>query len=299
MVEVWFFYVVLSVIIWGLNVIVDKIALTKHLSAYSYGLVYTPAKFAALLLILIFVPINFGSIYFLLTFIAAILATAGYFTYAYAMKREEASRIYSLGSLYPAVVAVLAAIFLSEIFQVKSYLGIILMTFGAILISYTRNSIRKTIPIIIIAAAIATNFFYAVEQVMSKMSLGSFTIWQFMGSYLMGNVFASVVPFVIPKFRKTMISEVKKLKIGMMSLIQISSSFWILAVVLFFYAASIGPLTLVSALSITAPLVVLLTTFLVSKFWPRVLREQIDRETLGLKLLAVALIFLGTYLIVV
>jgi positive regulator of sigma E activity len=68
-------------------------------------------------------------------------------------------------------------------------------------------------------------------------------------------------------------------------------------IVLFFFAASLGPITLVSAISITIPLVVLLFATVISRLWPKVLAEEIDAKTMGLKVLAIALIVVGIYLI--
>lgn len=299
MVEVWFFYIITSVIFWGLNAIIDKVVLTKHLNAFSYSIAYIPARLIVLVGILLFVPINFNSNFFYLAFAAGILSVCGYYLYAFAMKREEASRISALTSLYPAFVAVLAAVFLNEIFSIKSYAGILLVILGAVLISYRRKTgnAQKMIPFAIILIVIGTNGFYGIEQTISKISLNYYQFWQFFAIYSISSLLMTFPPLVIPHFRNSFVKELMGLKRNMIFLLLFSSTIWILGVALFFYSASLGPVTLVSTLSITSPFLTLLFTIALSKFWPKILKEEIDRKTVALKLFSIALIFLGTYLI--
>jgi|SRR3989344_3788146 len=299
MVEVWFFYILAAVAIFGFNAIVDKIILTRHLNSFSYLVTGIPSKLAYMVAIMLFVPIDFNSPYFRLAFIAGALGVIGYYLYAFAMKREEASRISALTSLYPVFVAILAAIFLKEIFSIQSYVGIILMIFGATLISYKRGKFYKLIPFAVIFIAVAANIFWGVEQVISKISLNSYAFWQFNAAYLMGILFMTIPSLGVPHFRKNLVKEFKKLNRNTILLLAFSTAIWFVGIVLFFYAATLGPITLVSTLSITAPFAVLLFTILLSVFWPKILKEEIDRKTVTLKLFAIVLIFLGTYLIVV
>jgi drug/metabolite transporter (DMT)-like permease len=299
MVEVWFFYIISAVVIFGFNAIVDKIILTKHLNSFSYLVAGVPAKLAYIVGIVFFVPIDFNSFLFYLSFAAGALGVLGYYAYAFAMKREEASRISALTSLYPVFVAILAAIFIYEIFSITTYAGIVLMVLGATLISYKRTKFYRLIPAVVIVIAVLANVFWGIEQVMSKIVLQSYQFWEFSAAYMMGVIFMTIPSLAVPHFRKNLIKEFKKLPRNTILLITFSSSIWFIGIALFFYSVSLGPITLVSTLSITSPFAVLLLTLLLSKFWPKILKEEIDRKTVTLKLLAIVLIFLGTYLIVV
>jgi len=299
MVEVWFFYIISAISIWGFNAIVDKIILTKYLNSFSYLITGIPAKLMLLVGILIFAPMDYSSPAFYFAFASGVLGVVGYYAYAFAMKREEASRIAALTSLYPAFVAILAAIFLNEIFSIKSYAGIMLMIFGATLISYKKGKFYKLVPLAVVIIAVVANIFWAIEQTASKISLNSYGFWQFFAGYMMGTLFMTAPSLIIPHFRNNFVKELKKLKRNVVLLLIFSSAIWAIGIILFFYSASLGPITLVSALSIIAPFAVLLYTIVVTKIWPKILKEEIDRKTLALKLFAIALIFLGTYLITV
>src|SRR3989344_1408384 len=58
MVEVWFFYILAAVAIFGFNAIVDKIILTRHLNSFSYLVTGIPSKLAYMVAIMLFVPID-------------------------------------------------------------------------------------------------------------------------------------------------------------------------------------------------------------------------------------------------
>jgi len=299
MVEVWFLYVISAVLIWGINSIVDKVMLTKYLNSFSYLLLFIPASVILLIGTLLFVPINFNPTPFYFAFFGGAIAVIGYYLYAIVMKKEEASRVAALTSLYPAFVAVLAAFIVNELFSLQTYVGIAIMILGAVLISYKRVSLKKMIPLTIILIIIGTNFAYAFEQTISKFSLEFYTLWQFFAIYTAGRIFMVLPSMAVPSFCKNFVRELKSLNRNIYILLAFSSTFWLLGVIFFFYAASLGPITLVSTISITSPFVTLLAVLVISKFWPKILKEEIDRKTVSLKLVAIVLIFLGTYLIVV
>ena len=299
MVELWFFYVFSAMLIWGFNAIIDKFILTKHLNAFSYLVAYIPAGLVVLAGILLSVPIDFNSISYYLAFFAGMISVVGYYLYSFAMKKEEVSRISALSCLYPAFVAVFAGLILKEIFSLRSYMGIALMILGAILISYKRSSLKKTIPIIVILMIIGTNFAYGFEQTISKLSLQHFSFLQFFAAYLIGKSFTVIPSLAVPSFRRNLIGEFRRLRKSIILLLAFSSSFWLLGAIFFFYAASLGPITFVSTISILSPFITLFVAVFFTRFLPKILKEEIDSKTFSLKLFSIILIVFGTYLITV
>ncbi|TAL47594.1 hypothetical protein EPN87_02455 [archaeon] len=298
MAEVWLFYIISAVVLWAVTTIIDKIALTKHVNAFSYLVTYTPLKIIIIVGVLLFSGIN-STLPHLLAFLAGVIAVFGYYAYAYAMKGEEASRIAGLTSLYPAVVAVLAAIFINEVFPLKSYLGIAMMIIGTILISQKSSKIHKMIPFAIVTIALISSLIYGIEQIMSKISLGSIDTWPFLASYFIGNLTATLLSLSVPYFRNNLVKELRSLNKRTFMMLESASVGWTTAIIFFFYAASLGPITLVSTIGITTPLAVLLLAIALSKFWPNVFKEEIDHRTLAFKFFGIAFVSIGTWLILV
>jgi drug/metabolite transporter (DMT)-like permease len=298
MFEVWFLYAFSSVIISGFTTIIDKLMLAKRLSSFSYFVTFVPPTFVFSICVLLFFPINLFSIPSLIALAAGLISGGAYFLYAIAMRKEEASRISALTSLSPAFVAVLAVFLVNEIFSAKSYIGIFLMILGAALISYKRNNVKKIIPISLILLLIATNFAYSLDNVFAKISLEAMSFWPFLMMFMFGRFVAVIPGFAITSARRTFFSEIKKLKRNFGFALAVGSISWTVAIIFFFYAASLGPITLVSTINIISPLFTLVFATLLSKHFPKILKEEIDRETLALKFFAVLLIFIGTYLII-
>src|SRR3972149_10655658 len=115
MAEIWLLYAFSAMIIWGFIPIVDKFVLTKHLSSYSYCIISLPVTIAVIVGILLLMHANLTISF--IPMVAGIIAVDGYYLYAYAMRREEASRIVALTSLYPVFVAALAALLIHESFS--------------------------------------------------------------------------------------------------------------------------------------------------------------------------------------
>ena len=298
MLEVWFLYALSSVALFGFTPIVDKLVLAKRLSSFSYFVTFVPAALVFPICVLFFFPANLFSVPSLIALAAGLMSCGGYFLYAIAMRKEEASRISALTSLSPAFVVVLAVFLVNEIFSAKSYIGIFLMILGAVLISYKRNNVKEMIPISLILILIGTNFSYSLDQVFSKISLDEMSFWPFLMMFMCGRFLAVIPGFAITPTRRKFFSEVKKLKRNFALTVAAGSISWTIAIILFFYAASLGPITLVSTINIMSPLFTLAFATLVSKYLPKILDEEIDRRTLSLKLFAVLLMFLGTYLII-
>ena len=299
MFEVWFLYALVSVIFFGFTTIVDKLMLQKRLSSFSYFVSFAPPALVFSICVLFFLPTNVFSIPSGIAFVAGLISAAGYFFYVVSIRKEEASRIAALTSLAPAFVAVLAVFLVDEIFSAKSYMGITLMVLGSVLISYKRNHVKKMIPLSLIVILIAANFSYGLDQTLSKISLNQVSFWSFLMMFMFGKFVVAFPGLAIPSIRRKFSSEVKKLGRNLALTLASGSIMWNLGIIFFFYAASLGPITIVSTTGLISPLFTLFFAILITKYLPKVLEEEIDRKTVTLKLVAIVLIVFGTYLIIV
>jgi hypothetical protein len=72
---------------------------------------------------------------------------------------------------------------------------------------------------------------------------------------------------------------------------------YLVAVLSFFYAISIGMISLVYAVVSTQPFFIFIYMLLMTKLAPKIVKEEIDKSTIILKLVAIFLIFFGSWLI--
>ncbi len=297
MLEDWFSYALVSAIFFGFTTIVDKLMLEKRLSSFSYLISYAPPALTFSIWVLLDYPVRL-SIPYAIGFVAGLLSAGGYFLYVISIRKEEASRIAALTSLSPAFVAVLAFFLVNEIFSAQSYIGIVLMILGSALISFKRNHVKKMIPASLIAILIATNFSYGLDQTLSKISIDQISFLPFLMMFMFGRFAIAITGLAISSVRRKFVSEIKKLGTNFTLTLASGSIMWSLGAIFLFYAASIGPITLVSTTGLISPLCTLLFAILITKYLPKVLEEEIDGKTVALKLVAIIMIFIGTYLVI-
>jgi hypothetical protein len=94
-----------------------------------------------------------------------------------------------------------------------------------------------------------------------------------------------------------MISTVKKHGKKVVALMSLAETLNLVAVLFLTIAASIGFVSLVSALSSIQPLFVLLFIVILSIFTPKILKEEIGKKTLLLKFIAIVLMITGAILV--
>jgi hypothetical protein len=71
----------------------------------------------------------------------------------------------------------------------------------------------------------------------------------------------------------------------------------VIAIFIFTIATSLGPVTLVNSIGALQPLFVLMMTLLFSMFLPHIMKEEIDRHTIFMKVIAIALLIVGSVLV--
>ena len=296
MLETWFLYSLASATLFGLITIVDKLILEKRLSSFSYLISFALPAVVFCIYVSLSFPTHILPIPYTLAFVAGLTSAGGYFGYALSIRKEEASRIAALTSLAPVFVAVLAFFLANEIFSLKSYAGIILMIIGSALISYKRNNVKRIIPLSLALVLVLTNFSYSLAQTFSKISLNQISFWPFLMVFMLGRSTPAILGLGVPSIRNRFRAETRDLGRNFTLTLISGSVMWSLDLALFFYAASLGPITLVSTTLLTSPLFTLFFAILATKYL-RVLEEQIDRRTIALKFVAITLIVFGTYLI--
>jgi drug/metabolite transporter (DMT)-like permease len=172
------------------------------------------------------------------------------------------------------------------------------MILGAALISYKRTNVKRIIPLWLILALIATNFAFSMDQVLSKMSLDAISFWPFLMMFMFGRSIIVFLGLALPTERRKLGSEVRELGRNFTLAFVSGSILWNLQLIFLFYAASLGPITLVSTTALLSPFFILLFAIIITKYRPNILKEEIDRRTVVMKLIAIVLIFVGTNLII-
>ena len=292
----WVILSISAALCWAVVNVVDKYVLTKWVRkpivpVMTLGIV----GLAASLLVYLFHGFSeLSYINIFLTLVAGVFYILTAVFYFKAVKIEEISRVVPLFFLGPVFVLVLAALFLGEIFTPIKYLGIFFLVIGAVLIS-SKNSLKlsfgKSFWFMILAVVSVS-----ITGVLTKYLLNFADFWTIFAYVRIGMIFPLIPIFYFnfPELVKT-IREPGKKVVGVMSA---NESLNVVAALLFTMALAVGYVTLVKSLASIQSFFILLFVVILSIFYPQILKEEITKKTIALKLSAIILMFIGVVLII-
>jgi transporter family protein len=289
----WITLSLLAALLWSMSNLIDKFLLEKWVKNP-----LIPINIIAILYLLASViifsthkiaPLSMQAL--LLVLVGGILSVVSMVFYFKALSIEEVSRIVPLFNIGPLFILILAAIFLGEIFTPIKYLGIFLLVFGSILITLKKDISLGKSSLYMLICLVAS----AIYQVIAKYLLNMADYWTIF-AYLRFATFLAAIPICYLSI-KDLITTVGKHGARVVLAISASETLAIIALFIFTIATSLGPVTLVNALSAVQPFFVLIVTVLLSHFLPHILKEEISKQTIFQKVVAAILIFLGAFLV--
>lgn len=295
--DIWLIFAFLSPLFQGVTKVIDKFLLDKH-SKDSFSMaVYLNVVFFILSFFLILF-VNFASPlgYILLAILIGVL---GFFSFVMgfkAMSMEDVSVVTPILYIFPVFTILFAFLFLGEVVSVGQYAGAALLILSSVLIAFKRNAGKLAVSPALRPMMISVVLLGALV-VMEKYALSVISPYEMIFWNNIGMLGASLVALaLLPKLRKGFVALLKlKPKIASLAWLCNASAF--VATLMFFFALSEGPATLVSSLNALQPFFVLAMVVLFSRFLPKILREEHTSRGLLLKVLAVLFVLIGSYLI--
>jgi len=295
----WVVYSFLAALFWATASTLDKYILSKWVknpivSTMIFGII---GLIASILIYFVKGYSEISSMNLFLAFVGGLTYVIATILYFEAVKIEEISRISALAYFSQLFVTIFAAVFLREVFTSTIYAGILLILAGAILISSKDIAkITKIRPSKAFWLMMLSSAMIAVVAILTKYLLEYADFWTVF-SYTRGiGTFIALIPVFYFKYPelKALAKEHGKKAVGAIS---ISGIFTMLGSLVITIAASTGPVTLVNAISMTRPFFVLLFATVLSIFYPKILREELGKSAIILKVAAIILMFIGAILV--
>lgn len=291
----WAVFSILAAFCWAIVNIVDKYVLTKWirkpiLPVIILGIV---GLIAGIMVYLIYGFSYLSCFNIVLALLAGIFFLLMSIFYFKAVKIEEISRVIPLFYLSPLFILLFAGIFLGEIFTPLKYLGIFLLVVGAILISskdVLKIGLGKSFWWMILST-----ISLSINQILIKYLLNFSDYWTIFAWVRMGAAIGLIPIAYI--YLPDLIDIVKRKGKRVIFVISANETLNLVAVFFITISVSIGYVTLANALSSVQSFFVLLFTVILSLFYPLVLKEEIGKSVMFLKLLAIISMFIGAILI--
>ncbi|UCD20516.1 MAG: EamA family transporter [archaeon] len=221
--------------------------------------------------------------------ISGVALAFGVIFYYKALEHEEVSRVLPMLAIIPLFVLGISTVFLGETFSSLSYVGIVALVSGAFLISIKNIKhirLSKVFGIVIIAAV-----FFAIRTPLIRKATFGLNFMQTAFFVSLGLFIVALILFVFhhPRIRG-------KMKIRGLEYLALADGIGVGAVLLSVWALSLAEASLVSALgSVQDFFVFLLAIMFAHKGF---VKEHLGRRTILLKIIAIALIILGSILII-
>ncbi|MCX6801037.1 MAG: EamA family transporter [Candidatus Diapherotrites archaeon] len=247
--------------------------------------------------ILLIVPISFFEISissWLLVILLGFAAFAHYLFLLRGMEKEDASTVVALVFVFPVFVALLATIFLGEQLSPLKWFGMVAIVVGVILASIKKFD-KKIIFSSVLGLIILSAFFEGIVEILDKVLLSEMNFWHVSAfTYIFLSLFS--FSFLLKKKNfgdfKKFVGDKKILAfVGLKELIAMGGFF------AFLIAASTTDVSVVSALFATQPFFVLVFAIISTIFFPKFLKESVEKKTLLVKIVAIIFIVVGAIII--
>jgi len=295
----WLYFALLSTILFGIVNIFDKFILSKINSLklspqYAVIIMFSHFFFAALMIT--FNPLEYVFPHAILGISIGFLWFASIVFYSLGLYKGDVSNVIPFLFLTTLFIAPLAFIFLGESLITFQYIGIILMVIGAITISYKK--IPGRLPIAPFVKYIFPSIIIgAILSVTEKFILTAINYWSLYFYASFGGLSTALITLTLfPKFRNGFIQVLNILK-SKFIVVVITQTTAFLALITFFIAISMQFVSIVSSISALQPFFVFIYTVLISRFFPKLLKERYTKASILLKIISITTIFIGSLLV--
>jgi uncharacterized membrane protein len=295
----WLVFALLCPAFWGLNNVFYKFLMTKKFRSYFSMLSFMGFVdlFFAVVIYLV-TPASFVFPYVLFAMVVGLMPLLAFWFYSKALMVEEISRITPLFQFIPIVVVLLSVIFLNEILSVQRYFGVAIIIIASVLISYRNSTSGKSLSSAL-KFMIPFSVVLAVHAILEKFLLSHIDYWSVFFWNILGSFCGILFLLAFSKPRREFAEAVTAVGKRAFLVVFVGEGVYFLGTICWLIAASMGYVSLVSALAGLQHFFVFIYVLLSSIFVPQHLKEEMTRGVIALKISAIALMFAGTWLVTV
>lgn len=213
-----------------------------------------------------------------------------YFT---ALQKEDSSRVIPLFQFIPLLVLLFSFLFLHESITGKQLLGFAVTFVGAFMLTAEKGESKIVKPRKAFWYMLLSSILYSFAPILFKFVVVDTDFWTAFFYQAIGGGSAAFLLLLIPSYRKSFFKEGIHLPFTTWGIMSLNQTIAIAAELSSSFAFSLAPVALVSVLTGTQSFFVLVFAIILSIKFPHILSEDIQKNTLLIKILSILLIFAG------
>lgn len=300
----WFLIAILGYLLLAVVFVLDKFILTKSVESPIVYTFYSTIFMVAALLAYPFGVQSLSGVDWVVAFVSGMSFGFALWAMFIALRHGEASHITPfVGAIISVATFAGGSFFLQEQLSWQQLSGIIVLVIASLLFSFEKSETHSGIHRGFAWAALS-GLLFAVSHVSAKYIYESYT---FLTGLVTTKATVGAVGFLTLCFpvvrhtlRKHPKKQVQKKATSSVAAIVISNKvIGIVAVLLIQYAISLGSVTIVNAMSGIQYVCMFLLIYVMSKWFPKVFHEYFTKKELATEICALALVVLGSVLLVV
>ncbi len=296
----WIVFATLAPALYAASTFIDRFLVEKKIRDYLFLSILSGGVALAAGAIL-FVVRGFpvlDPVYATIILISGILFEIALVPYYRAISLEDASRVAPLFQVIPVFVLILSYFILHEAPTAYEFIGFLFLIGGAFALGREEGGTGFFKVDAFFWYAMLAAFLYAVPGVLFKFVLGYANFWDTLAYEFLGGALGSI-PLILLRAADPEHdgSDLRALSSQVWALIISNELIYVIARFFTFYAIMLAPVYLVSAVGSIGPVFVFLYGIAFSLWFPAIIREDLRREALIKKCLAIAVIVIGALLL--
>ncbi len=294
----WYFFAAATPTLYGITNYIDKFLIDKKIK--------DPVAIAAFVSVIsgIFgtVLLAFNHFTFIgivstsLLILAGLLLTGYLIPYYAALRSDETSRVAPLFQFIPMFSLILSSIFLKETLGIKQIVGLLLVVTAGFLLSANKIEAKIFKPRKSFWLMLLSTFMYGSIGILLRSVSVNTSYWVILSYEYIGAGIAGLLLLANPKIMANLKSQTTQIK-SSIGIISLNNIITILAQMSETYAFTLVAVPLVNVIGAIHPFVVLLFGFILTAWYPHIVKEDVRKSVLMHKALSIAIIFSGLYLV--
>mgnify|MGYP001616493736 CR=1 FL=1 len=299
----WFLLALSAPILWSIVNHVDKYLLSKFFRSGGVGALMLYSSVVAIVVLPVFYFFS-PDLFLISDFAKGILILAGFINalfilfYLFAINEDDASVVMPFFLTIPIFGYLQSWILIGETLTLRQIVASLIILFGSLILSFKITSSGYRFRGRMMFFVLISSFFFALYETLFKfaaveVNFWTAVFWEHLGLFLVG-FFLFVF---IERYRREFLGMIKENSTAIFSLNLTSEITTIVGNIATAGALVLAPVALVQTVSSLQPLFVFIFGALITLYLPKIGQEDLSRATIIQKVLALAIILVGTYLL--